>query len=158
MRTAKAMLDQGDAMLALMIYQTTSIEATDVSPAKLMLGRPIRNPLPSLPHNMVPTEITLENIYRRDLKYKEQVAASYNCGARHLTPLKKDDQVRMKSSKEKTWSQPMTVTQKANKPRAYVVEQSGGQQHRRNRRQLQLVSSPTTNNEMVRGDKFDCIA
>ena len=143
-RTVKEMLGQEDPILALMIYRATPIEATGVSPAELMVGRPIRTTMPSLPRNMVPTAVTHDDVRQRDARYKERTADRYNKGARPLPPLNPGDQVRVRDEVEKTWSEPLTVAGEANGPRSYIIERQEGQRYRRNRRQLQRVPKADT--------------
>ncbi len=129
MRTAKRILKQDDPFLALMSYRAAASNTTGDSPAQLLMGRPIRTCLPSLPRNLMPAWLNLDEVRETDTKTKKSYAKFYsNChGAKPLHPLNPGDLlvVLLKLNHQKGWNTEGKVLEKLSSPCSYTVETSG---------------------------------
>ncbi|XP_062593536.1 uncharacterized protein K02A2.6-like [Saccostrea cucullata] len=137
-KTAKRILQQDDIFVALMAYRSTPISTTGVSPAELIMGRRIRTVVPVKPSSLAPKWPDLDQVRRQDARTKETSKYHYDnrFGVRKLHPLGPGDQVRIKTDKEKQWTDSGTITSANYKIRSYLVETDHGTL-RRNRRHLQ---------------------
>lgn len=145
-QTAKHILRQTDPFLALMIYRSTPIQATGVSPAQLMLGRQIRTTIPTLETKLQPAWPNLQLVRQADERTKENYKRAYNCryGAKPLPELQPGVDVAVKLDSEKGWIKPASVLRRCDSPRSYLVQTEGGVL-RRNRRHLKpIFSTPAT--------------
>lgn len=127
-KVAKRILKQKDIFAALMAYRSTPIEATGVSPAQLIMGRKIRTVVPMLPKALDPEWPDGDEVRLRNSNYKERSKRYYDY--RHSTaPLPKlhtGDTVRIKTDKDRFWSDLGTVRQADHENRSYVVETPKG--------------------------------
>ena len=154
-KVAKRILAQNDHVTALQVYRATPIKSTGYSPAELMLGRKIRTTLPCIASNFEPTTPDHELVKENDSKIKAQAKRNFDKhhGARELPELKPNTSVRMKTDKEKLWSEPMTVVSKyENHPRSYIVKSNKGTVYRRNRRHLRKIREPQQTDESDSSD------
>ncbi|XP_062584093.1 uncharacterized protein K02A2.6-like [Saccostrea cucullata] len=154
-KTAKRILQQDDIFIALMAYRSTPISTTGASPAELIMGRRIRTVVPVKPSSLAPKWPDLDQVRRQDAQTKETSKYHYDnrYGVRKLHPLGPGDQVRIKTDKEKQWTDSGTITSTNYKIRSYLVETDHGIL-RRNRRHLQHTGYvntelPHTNNELL---------
>ncbi len=92
-QTAKCILKQDDPLLALMSYRAATSGTTGYSPAQLMMGRPIRTCLPSLPGNLMPAWPNPDEFRMTNNKTRKSYAKFYNnhYGAKLLHPLNPGD-------------------------------------------------------------------
>ena len=145
-QTVKKMLDQQDPLQALMVYRTTPIYATGLSPSQLIMGRQPRTRLPMLARNQEMRMPDLHRVKERDEAYKQYESSHYNAhhNARPLSALQPGDTVRLKTDEQSAWSSPAKVVGHAGDSagRSYVVETPQGSRFRRNRRHVQSVSDP----------------
>jgi len=148
-QTVKKMLDQRNPLQALMVYRTTPIYATGMSPSQLIMGRQPRTRLPMLARNQEMSVPDLHKVKERDEVYKQYVASHYNAhhNARPLSVLKPDDTVRLKTDEQSKWGSPAKVVGHAGDPagRSYIVETPQGGRFRRNRRHVQAITEPKEN-------------
>ena len=139
-KIAKHILKQEDPFLALMIYRATPVKSTGYSPAEIMMNRQIRTTLPSLPRSANAERYDPVVVKERDAASK--LKAEYFFNRRHsaspLPTLQPGDTVRIKTDKEKEWSDEATVVGEAESPRSFRVQTSKGIL-RRNRRHLMAV-------------------
>ncbi|KAL8567087.1 hypothetical protein ACOMHN_027514 [Nucella lapillus] len=135
-KEAKKILAQKDPFLALLTYRSSPTTPTGVSPAELLMGRRIRNTLPTIPENLEPKIADRKTIIERDDKTKEANKFYYDRrnGARNLPELQPGDVVLQKLDKEKGWTNPAMVLSKVNS-RSYIIETPSGL-YRRNRKHL----------------------
>ena len=139
-KIAENILRQEDPCLALMVYRSTTVGSIGYSPSEVMLNRPSRTTLPTLPKNIEP------RVYDEDKVKKKQEASQrsnefyYNRrhSSRPLPVLKKGDQVWIKTGKDDEWSRPAVMIGTTNTPRSYIV-QTETDVVRRNRRHLLRV-------------------
>ena len=126
-QTAKRILKQDDPFLALMSYRAAASDTTGYSPAQLLMGRPIRTCLPSLPGNLMPAWPNPDEVRVTDNKTKKSYAKFYNNrhGAKPLHPLNPGDQVLLKLDHQKGWNTEGKVLEKLSSPCSYTVETSG---------------------------------
>lgn len=128
-----------DPHLALLSYCSTPVEATDFSPARLLMGRELQARLPVVSQQREEEDI-LRCARSRDGRRKEKKQQfNKHHGARQLTQLKRGDLVRVKTGAASAWSEPATVLKKVSR-RSYLVELQGAD-YRRNRRHS-LFPSP----------------
>ena len=131
---------------ALMIYRTTPVSSTGFSPSQLLMGRQISTTLPTLDRKLQPNWPTPSVVQANDDKAKDSQKYYFDKrnGVRPLPELSPGEQVLIKTDKEKTWSNPSTVTTEV-VPRSLTVQgnHTPNRTTRRNRRHLQLLSPPT---------------
>ncbi len=123
-----------------MVYRSTPVGPTKMSPCQLMMGRQIQTHLPTLEKNLQPCWPDQNTVRLNDKRAKEAYRTNFNRhhGARSLPELKPGDHVLIKCDKDKTWDTPGLVTEKHDAPRSYVWKTSRGT-YRRNRRHLQQI-------------------
>lgn len=160
-QSAKAILRQKDPVLALLSYRTTPNASTGVSPAELLMGRRLRNTLPTLDRNLIPKWPDQRLIRRRDDAAKQQHAFYFNRrhGVRNLPPLRPGDPVLVKLDEEKRWKTPAMVMGQSATERSYMISSPEGGRKRRNRCHLQLqcpsessADAEITGNSEKKGD------
>jgi transposase InsO family protein len=137
-KIAKRILQQDDIFDALMEYRVTPVNATGFSPSELMVSRKIRTILPVLPEVLMPRLPDLAKVRRNDEKAKSNMQRNYNNhhAAQTLPPVRVGDNVRIKTDKEKYWTQSGTVKAADYNARSYIVATPRGD-FRRNRRHIQ---------------------
>ena len=110
-KIAKKILQQEDIFVASMAYRATPVTATGVSPSELMMGRRIRTTVPVLPKVLAPRWPNLTDVRWCDKKAKANMQRNYNTrhGVKTLHPVSVGDNVRIKTDKEKYWTQSGTV-------------------------------------------------
>ena len=137
-KTAKQILRQDDAFLALLSYRATPIPELGASPAELLMGRKLRTTLPSLPSTLQPRNVNGEQLRERDSAFKAKQKFYYDRhrGAQPLPELSPGDPVLVKLDEQKGWKLPAEVIGKC-APRSYMIQTPTGQV-RRNRRHLRL--------------------
>ncbi|XP_062509074.1 uncharacterized protein K02A2.6-like [Corticium candelabrum] len=104
----KAVLTREDPHLALLAYRTTSHSSTGISPAQLLMGRRLRNTLPSAPGHLQPETISRDAVVSRDIQNKTDQASTYNRhrGVRTLPQLLPGDYVLVWNADQKQWQTP----------------------------------------------------
>lgn len=135
-----------DPFLALMIYWSTPIQATGVSPAQPMLRRQMRTTIPTLETKLQPVWPDLQLVRETDERTKENYKRTYDkrYGAKPLPELQPGLSVAVKQDSQKGWMEPATVLQKRDSPRSYLVHTEGGVL-RRNRQHLKpILSAPVS--------------
>ena len=133
-----------DKQLALLDYRTTPLEGVNLSPAQLLMGRRLRNKLPSLRELLTPTAYNRQDVMQRlnQQKANQKFYHDSKTGS-DLPPLCPGDQVRVAPSPgSKMWN-PAIVVKRHVSPRSYIVE-SGGHKYCRNWRHLRR-STETAN-------------
>ena len=135
-KTAKQILRQDDAFLALLSYRATPIPELGVSPAELLMGRKLRTTLPSLPSTLQPRNVNDRQLRERDDAFKEKQKFHHDRhrGAQPLPELSPGDPVLVKLDEQKGWKLPAEVVGKC-APRSYTIQTPTGKV-RRNRRHL----------------------
>ena len=142
-RTAKWILRQRDPHLALLNYRSTPVEATGVSPARLLFGRELQTRLPRLRAAISGKSETLEAARRKDGENKRRYQEYFNRrhGARDLQPLQPGDAVRVRTSADLDWRERAQVRDRVG-VRSYIVSsEDTGRLLRRNRRDLRPAPS-----------------
>ena len=122
---------------ALLAWRNAPSEATGVSPAQLMFGRPCRTFLPVTRSTLTPeipsqVRVSMENAKRRQAGY-------YNRGTRSLAPLVSGQTIRMRLPGQSVWSRGVCVKPLAH--RSYLVKVNGTF-YRRNKRQIISSGEP----------------
>ncbi|PFX27310.1 Uncharacterized protein K02A2.6 [Stylophora pistillata] len=112
-----------DKQLALLDYRTTPLEGVNLSPAQLLMGRRLRNKLPSLRYLLTPTAYNHQDIMQRLNQQKANQKFYHDSkSASELPPLRPGSQVRMAPSPgSKMWN-PAIVVKRHISPRSYIVE------------------------------------
>ena len=138
MKIAKRILQQDDVFIALMAYRSTPVTSTGFSPSELIMGRKIRTIVPVKPSILTPRWPDLDLVRKRDKAHKQATKSYFDAhhGVRKLHPLGVGDQVRLKTDKEKLWTDKGTITQADYKGRSYMIDTGHGIL-RRNRRHVQ---------------------
>ena len=144
---AKQILKQEDPFLALMVYRATPIKATGYSPSEIMLNRQIQTTLPVLQKNIEIKGYDEDRVKRNDEQYKRNSEYYYNrrYSAKPLSEMTPGTRVRVKTEQDKTWSEPMTVTDKLEEPRSYKVQKDNGSSLRRNRKHIMVIPEEQNN-------------
>ncbi|XP_023234166.1 uncharacterized protein LOC111633771 [Centruroides sculpturatus] len=109
------------------------------SPAQLCMGRNIRSTLPCKSSHYHQCQFRREDIQQQLEQNQNKMSMYYDRGSVPLNPLRPSTQVLVHTGKE--WS-PATVVKPLNEPRSYLIEDSHGQQYRRNRVHLKPNHSP----------------
>jgi len=146
-RTVKKMLDQKDPLMALLVYRTTPLYSTGLSPAQLIMSRQPRTNLPTLPRNQEVKAPDIAKVREKDEQYKQYTASHYNkhYNARPLPTLVPGDTARIKTDEQKLWSEPMKIVEAPASDqarRSYVVQTPQGNCYTRNRCHIQAIPEP----------------
>lgn len=131
-RTIKSLLKKSsDPYLALMAYRASPL-ANGYSPTELLMGRKIRTTVPVIPSQLDPNGADLEKVKMREQSYRQKQKLNFDKRHRaHNMPiLQPGDHVWVKDMQQRG-----TVVSKAETPRSYIIETSGGNL-RRNRYHL----------------------
>lgn len=125
-KEAKKILSQKDPFLALLSQRSTPSTVTEASRAELLMGRRIRNSLPTLPENLEPKTMDRQAIITQDLK-KEANRVYFNrrSRVRDLPDLQPGSVVLQKLDHEREWANPATVLRKI-APRSYIIKSPSG--------------------------------
>ena len=107
MKVAKKLLAQADPDAALLLYRTTPHSATGVSPSVALMGRQLRTKVPVLSRNLQPVNHNDRAIRFADNKAKQDYKKFYNQrhGVRDLLAQQPDEAVRVKTNKQKKWTE-----------------------------------------------------
>lgn len=108
-QTAKSILRQEDADLALMIYRATPVASTGYSPAQLLMGRQIRTTLPVLTRNLQP-RWPIHNVVQMNDDHSKSLQKYYydrRNGVQALPPLQSGQQVLVKTDRDKNGLAPL---------------------------------------------------
>ena len=134
-QTAKTLLCQEDVLLALLTYRSTPLPAVGFSPAQLLMGRQIRNTLPTLSQNLQPRWPPEDVVRQRESKEKERSGRYFNSkhGTRPLPGLSRGQSVWIPDRGESG-----IVVEPHTTPRSWVI-QVGDKTLRRNRRDLRVI-------------------
>ena len=113
---------------------------TGFSPARLMMGREMRDSVPILTRKLVPEWPASHVVRQKDERAKQEQKFYHDRrhGVHPLTMLHPGDQVRVKLDTQRQWSEPVTVVQEHETPQSYVVASPMGDR-RRNRKHLQKI-------------------
>ena len=137
-QTAKKIIVQEKADIALLNYRATPHSATLVSPAEALMGRKLKTKLPTLEKNLVPDEEKDKLIRAADQKAKQSYKASFDKrhGVKKLSMLDPGDQILMRD--ENKWKPGNIIEMADGSGRSYHVDTDQGV-YRRNRKDLQSV-------------------
>ena len=130
-----------DSDVALLLYRTTPHSASGISPSVALMGRQLRTKVPVLSRNLQPVNHNDRAIRFADTKAKQDKKKFYNQrhGVRDLPGLQPGDAVRVKTGKQKKWTEYGRVMYPADSSgRSYVITSPCGV-IRRNRQHLQKV-------------------
>ena len=138
-KTIKKCIAAGeDIELALLLLRTTPIANNLPSPAELLYGRPIKSILPTV----IPFNPNHENT-KLLLKQRQDVQKQYfDRGKHEMSPLSPGDPVMLQSPLDLKWK-PATVVSPTDEPRSYLVQDTDGGRHRRNRKFLRKLPPQT---------------
>ena len=134
----KAKLDGKDPYISLLEYRNTSVNNIG-SPAQLCMSRRLNSLLPSTPQQLTPQVVDPNKVIEKMKQNQEVSKEYYDRGARRLSELHPNDNVRMQVQDK--WV-PCTVVRQADTPRSYIVKGLNGQEYRRNRKHLRKVNGP----------------
>ncbi len=145
-QTVKKMLKKSsDPCLALLNYRATPLPWCKLSPAQLLMGRPLRTRVPVVTDQLIPNWPYLGRFRDLNKSYKERQKEDFD--RRHrthdLSVLTDNSEVWVTSEKEKSEG---FVVSPAEQPRSYLVETPTGTV-RRNRSQLNVKPSEETGEE-----------
>ncbi|KAK7102857.1 hypothetical protein V1264_021022 [Littorina saxatilis] len=140
-QTVKNLLKKAkDPYIALLNYRATPLQQGE-SPAELLMGRKLRNKIPTHPSSYVPRQPDRIQFRERDARLKAQQKDNYDKRhrARALSPLPPGQRVWMRTPG--TNQAVVTATPSPSSPRSYPVQTNAGTNTRRNRRQLRRRSN-----------------
>ena len=123
----KTAVTREDPHLALLAYRTTPLSSTGITPAQLLIGRRLRNTLPSAPGHLQPVTIYRDAVVSRDIQSKPDQASTYNRhrGVRTLPQLLPGDHVLVWNADQKQWRTPGQVKRQIS-GRSYQAVLPGG--------------------------------
>ena len=129
-----------DPYLALLAYRSTPLPWCGLSPAQLLMGRPLRTDVPQLPATLTPEWSYLPEFREKDKVEKLKQKSNYDRGhrVRDLPELSEDESVWVRTQNRTEPGQVITSAA----PRSYVVQTESGD-IRRNR--AHLTSRPQSN-------------
>ena len=146
-KTAKSLLDKpANPYLALLAYRTTPLPWCGLSPAQLLMGRPLRTDIPQVPSTLIPEWPYLTSFWQKDAEQKRKQKAGYDRRhrARSVSPLPDNQAVWVRTRDR---PDPGRVIQSADTPRSYLVENPSGTVRRNQShlsRRLEEDSTQTT--------------
>ena len=141
-QTLKSLIEKSsDPYLALLAYRSTPLPWCGLSPAQLLMGRPLRTDVPQLPANLTPEWSYLPDFREKERVEKLKQKANYDRRhrVRDLPDLSEDESVWVHTRNR---TEPGRVITSADAPRSYVVETESGD-IRRNR--AHITSRPESN-------------
>lgn len=145
-RTVKQLLtDSSDVHMALLNYRSTPLPWCNISPAELLMGRKLRNSLPSLQENLIPQWSHLNGFREADTldKRKQKINYDLHYRTRPLPPLADNTDVYIRTGGTRnTTGRSVTFSQT---PRSYEVRTDNGTT-RRNRRDISSLPNPAGQN------------
>ena len=115
--------------------------ADGLSPAQILLGRPLRSCVPAHKSAFQPTWHTMARDYDKRHALKESAVHHYNRQAKPLSQLNIGDHVRIQDHRSKRWELPGTVVS-LEPHRSYLIKTPSGRVYHRNRRFIRLIPSP----------------
>ena len=125
-KTAKSLLEKSaDPYLALLANRTTPLPWCGLSPAQLLMGRPLRTDIPQVPSTLIPQWPYLTNFCQKDAEQKRKQKAGYDRRhrARFVLPLPNNQAVWVRTRDRPDLGR---VIQSADTPRSYLVETPSG--------------------------------
>lgn len=125
-----------DINMALLIYRSTPIPWCGFSPTELLMGRQLRNNIPNVGENLVPSWEYLKSFREADTLYKEKQKHNYDnhYKTRSLPSLPDNKEVYIRTGGQAQATG--VVTAPSGQPRSYQVATDQGTTTRRNRRDL----------------------
>ena len=148
-KTVKGLLkDSEDPYLSLLSYRSTPLPWCDRSPAELLMGRRIRSDLPQSTKTLVPQWPCLQEFKTRNQQFKSKQKRDYDRRhqVRELPEIPDDTEVWITTNRQPTTGRTIAP---ADTPRSYIVQTPSGD-IRRNRSQLNIRSTSTTNDPTTR--------
>ena len=125
-QTMKCLIGKApDPYLALLVYLSTPLSWCGLSPAQLLMGRPLRTDVPHLPVTLTPEWSYLSEFHKKDKVEKLKQKSNYDwrhC-VRDLPELSEDESVWVCTQNR---TEPGRVITSAG-PRSYVVETESGE-------------------------------
>ena len=139
-QTVKQILKLKDPVLGLLNYRSTVHSAIGDTPADALMGRQIRNGLPTLNRKLIPHVPDRDMMRRWDQAAKQSYKIHYNSrnGVKSLPVVDSGLQVLVKLDNQKEWSNPSEVIKGDLQNRSYIVKTESGNM-RRNRKHLQEI-------------------
>ena len=137
-RTIKTLIKQADdPYLAILAYRSTPLPWCNLSPAQLLMGRPLRTTVPQISESLVPKWEYLKGFRNCDYSFKQSQKENYD--RTHRT--KSQPSIPVGTAVwVTTGNQQVTgrIASPAETPRSYLVETPAGQV-RRNRQHLRII-------------------
>lgn len=135
-----------DPYIGLLEYRTTPIKGLNFSPSQLLFSRRLKTKLPMCTKLLEPEICSRSNVKDKLIKRQEKQKQYFDRGSRQLPTLERDENILI--HKGKYW-EPGVVVSKCAAPRSYIVQDSNGQEYRRNRRFLKKSNNePVINNPL----------
>lgn len=136
-QTVKRLWKKGaDKHLSLLDYNSTPMEGFDASPAQLLMGRRLRNGLPTQQVQLRPHTVEANHFTRTFLKQKATQAFHHDKFATKALPtLEPGQEVRVAPLPGNRHWFPAVVSNHHDNPRSYIVD-TGRQKYRRNRQHI----------------------
>ena len=137
----KTLASNEDMYKGLLAYRATPI-SNGYSPAELLMGRKLRNPVPEVSQKRDPQLPNSKSLRMRENKYRQKMKQNRDKGSRRLKPLWKGQKVYAKSENKH-----YTVQDYHHTPRSYILQGADGEYKRRNRSHVvvQYSRSPVSN-------------
>ena len=112
--------------------------ADGLSPAQILLGRPLRSCVPAHKSAFKPAWHVMTKEYDKRCALQESAVQQYNSCAKPLSQLKVGDHVRLQDHRSKRWELIGTVVS-VEPHRSYLVKTPSGRVYRRNRRFIRTI-------------------
>ena len=148
-QTAKNILDKAKAdgtspLRAILQYRTSPVDGL-ASPSQLLMGRQLRDNLPSTHSRLTPKMVEPDVVIQRRRHQQDNQRRHYNRSARQLTQLKANDKVFVQRNKGENW-QPAKVVSQHHTLRSFIIQTENGSTFRRNRRFLRSYRATSPKN------------
>ena len=143
----KAHEEGKDEYIAMLEYRNTPVTGMKYSPAQLLMGRMLRDIIPTNPKLFEPKLPENAKIMLKQRQQKQKMY--YDKSAKDMKPLEPGDSVRYRHGK--TW-EPAVVVNKHDSPRSYIISTENGQSLRRNRKHIMKTKEETI--PIVTEDEF----